>query len=236
MYVMYDSVTVSEIPHSASAVAGYVGGRWPTYSTLVKEFPHAQHLSIAVNAGEDAECLDIESGDATIADAPTWFRRQKGRGVTTPCFYTSLSNVDALVAALNKEGIHRPEYRLWSAHYTYRAHVCGPPEGISVTADATQWTDRALGRNLDESLCDDAFFPKPAPRPYENPQEVNWTREWDRIKGRRTLAAHLRRLFLKAQMRRRQAQIQRVAQAEKPDGWSILNRKARYRALAERTK
>jgi hypothetical protein len=57
--------SASAIPKTAEAVAGYVGGHWPTYNQLVKDFPHAHKLSIAVFASEDADCLDIEKGDAT---------------------------------------------------------------------------------------------------------------------------------------------------------------------------
>jgi hypothetical protein len=242
MWTMYDSVDIGQIPASAPAVAGYVGGAWPTYESLIHRFPHAKHLSIAVNAGENAECLDIETGDAKVEDAPNWFERQRVRGIWRPCFYISLSNVDALVETLKTHRIGRPEYRLWVAHYTYRAHVCGPAEGISVVADGTQWSDKALGRNLDESLCGDSFFAAAAtPRPaqahvYVNPQEEHWITEWDRIRPRKTLAAHLRRVFLKGQMQSRMRAIKRVAEAEQPDGWGILNRKARYDALAVRTR
>src|ERR1035438_1080131 len=51
---MYDSVDLNEFPPNPEAVAGYVGGKWPTYAPLVKKFPKAHHLSIAVNAAEDA--------------------------------------------------------------------------------------------------------------------------------------------------------------------------------------
>src|ERR1035437_10894647 len=102
---MFDSVDVGTVPNNPQAVAGYVGGSWPTYNALVAKFPHAHHLSIAVNASEDAECLDVESGDATAAEAPAWVRRQQKRGVWKPVLYTSLSNVGALLAALSAAGI-----------------------------------------------------------------------------------------------------------------------------------
>ena len=69
---MYDDVNLALIPANAPAVAGYVGGRWPTYGPMVAKFPHAKHLSIAISALENARCLDVEPGDATIAQAPGW--------------------------------------------------------------------------------------------------------------------------------------------------------------------
>src|SRR5208282_1038382 len=71
-FTMYDTTdpgTMLPVQHP-QAVAGYVGGKWPSLGGLIKRYPGAKHLSIAVNAGEDATCLDIENGDATPADAP----------------------------------------------------------------------------------------------------------------------------------------------------------------------
>lgn len=156
-FAMFDSVDgAAVIPTDAAAVAGYVGGQWPNYQALVHAFPHAKHLSVAVNASEDADCLDVESGDATAAQAPAWIARQVKRGVKLPVVYTSVSNVAALLSA----GVKRDGIRLWTAHYTNTAHICSPAcgNGMTTTADATQWTDNALGRNLDESLCNGSFL------------------------------------------------------------------------------
>ena len=158
MWVMYDSVDAGTVPASAPAVAGYVGGNWPSFQPLVTRCPAARHLSIAVNAGEDADCLDIENGDATPDQAPAWVARQLRRGAWRPCLYSSRSEMQAVWGALQRAGITRGLVRLWVADWTYVPHI---PPGY----DACQWTDRALGRNLDESLCLDGFFPKAPPKP-----------------------------------------------------------------------
>lgn len=157
---MYDSIVISEIPAGAAAVAGYVGGHWPTFPKLAAAFPHAHRLSIAVRAGQDAETLDVEAGDAVNADAPTWVRRQIARGVKKPVVYTSVSNAAALLATLQSAGISRDQVRLWTAHYTFVPHRCTSKCGFGFTgiADATQYTDHALGRNLDASLVSGSFF------------------------------------------------------------------------------
>lgn len=159
-FTMYDSVNTSEIPHWAKAVAGYVGGNWPTYRGLVHAFPKARHLSIAISADEDAHALDIEKGDATIPQAPAWVKRQHTRGVHRPVVYTSVSQAQALIDTLAAAGIRRRRYKLWTAHYTYKQHrcsnVCYP--GFHGNADATQYTDKALGRNLDASWCKPRFL------------------------------------------------------------------------------
>lgn len=157
---MYDSVTVSEIPAQAAAVAGYVNGSYFTWPEIVRSFPHAHKLSVAVNASHDAECLDVESGDATPDEAPSWVRRQIARGVKRPVVYCSTSTAPAVLAQLASHGVARSAIRLWTAHYTGKPHrcttVCG--NGFHGSADATQYTNRALGRNLDASLCAPDFF------------------------------------------------------------------------------
>src|SRR5438067_2070247 len=141
---MYDDVNLSLVPADAQAVAGYVNGRWPTYSEVVRRWPKAKHLSIAVTAHADADCLDVEPGDAPNSAAPGWVKRQIARGVHRPVVYTSVSNAVALLKTLANAGIKRNQIRLWTAHYSGREHLCGPAcgFGLQTTADATQWTDR----------------------------------------------------------------------------------------------
>ncbi len=152
-YAMFDSIEVSAIPKNPTAVAGYVNGRWPTYRELVTRFPNAKHLSIDVFGSEPAaDCLDIENGDATPADAPAWYFRKKFKDTTSrPCFYANLSTMPKVRGELTLHGIMREHYRLWVADYTYTPHI---PMGF----DACQWTDKALGRNLDQSLCFRGFI------------------------------------------------------------------------------
>ncbi len=221
MFVMYDSTEPGQIPASAPTVAGYVGGNWPTFHELVARFPRAHRLSIAVNSGEDADCLDIEKGDATPADAPAWFHRQKARGVDRPCFYASLSIMPDVMAVLEKAGIQRHEYRLWVAHYTYVPH-------IEPGYDACQWTDRALGRNLDESLCVDDFFGKLDPLAVLMPGE--------RVAVNRAAHDRAQLVFL------RKAIWVAAERGRLPDGkptekgWSVRNRRERYQLLLARTR
>lgn len=178
---MYDSITVSQLPATAQAYAGYVGGNWPTFATLEAKFPHALLLSIAVNSSEDAMCIDVEKGDATNADVYSWFVRQQRRRVWRPALYTSVSNVDALVRTMTANGFSRAEYRLWSAHYGTGQHICGPQtcKQTAYPCDGTQFTSAALGRNLDQSILLDSFFQEPAPKPA--PPHVPIIREPDML-------------------------------------------------------
>lgn len=166
MWNMYDSVDVENIPRHAQAVAGYVGGEWPTYNKLRALFPNAHVLSIAVNASQNAHCLDVEKGDATIEEAPHWIHRQHERGLKLPVIYIELSRYHSLVDELHGNNVKVADIRLWIAHYTGHPHVCtrhtcglaAPLLGAS-TLYGTQWTNRADGKNLDESLMHSSFFP-----------------------------------------------------------------------------
>jgi hypothetical protein len=158
--VMYDSVDVQQIPRSALAVAGYVGGHWPTFPQLVQLFPQAHRTSIAISASEDADMLDIENGDAVPAQAPAWVKRQHSLGKPRPAVYCSLSVAWQVWLRLKLAGIRRGAVRIVTAHYNGKPHRCSPlcHFGFWTRADATQYTDRALGRNLDASLCAPNFF------------------------------------------------------------------------------
>lgn len=181
MFVMFDTVTVSQVPSLANtsrdAVAGYIDGRFKDEAELVHAFPHAHHLSIAVFASDDADCLDIETGDAQPEQAPGWYLRQVKRGVWRPCLYANRSTMPAVESTMAQAGIHRELFRLWVADFTDTPHL---PAGF----DACQWTDHALGRNLDESLCLDSFFPAPrvpAPAPRKATARITFdehTRGW----------------------------------------------------------
>jgi len=171
---MFDTTTVEDVPNEPQAVAGYVGGLYPTYVQLVERYPRAYHLSIAVTAEEDAECLDVERYDATPSEAPAWARRQLARGVRRPVLYASLSTMPVVLSLLRADGLQLAAVRIWTAHYTQQPHICGPAcgFGLDVAADATQWTSSAINRNLDESLCRDTFFGPPPPPP--DPYRYQW--------------------------------------------------------------
>lgn len=161
---MFDSVTISAIPRTARYAAGYIDGHWQTYLKLKLRCPRAKIVSIAVFPTDNADVLDCEPGDATNAQAPAWVKRQLSRrrmgvkyGTRLPWVYTSAANGEALIAVLRKAGLRiGVDYEWWSAHYDPKigAHLCHPGcyPGVAHTAAVTQYTDHALGTNLDESL------------------------------------------------------------------------------------
>jgi hypothetical protein len=235
---MYDSTTPDAIPRSAPAVAGYVGGYWPNYPEDVKRWPHAHHLSIAVNAGEDAMCLDVEKGDATPQDAPGWYHRQRARGVAKPYLYASLSPWGELRQIMEQAGIARSSYFAWAADYTHAPHI---PEGF----DACQWTDKALDRNLDESLCGDEFFRVIATNQDDlsvlEPAERRLVNTYEHYIRHLHLHEHGLKVTIAAMVHCRKV-IWMAAQTEIQRGrppheaWAFRNRAARYKLLLDRTR
>lgn len=173
---LWDDVNAALIPSGAEYVAYYVDGEFKNYNAVKARFPHATLVSIAVFPKDDADALDVEQGDATIADIYGWLKRQLARGVVRPAIYISGGRIDTMMLTMNANGFHRSQYRIWSAHYTGVPHFCAANTcGVTRTAvaDWTQYTSRALGRSLDESLLSDVPLfvnqvppaPKPAPAP-----------------------------------------------------------------------
>lgn len=163
---MYDDITPTLIPRNAAAVAGYVDGHFANLTEIRKLFPHAHLLTIAVFPQDDADAIDVEAGDSTNAQVFDWFKRQLARKVYRPVVYTSASNAAPMQATMKANGFARESYRMWTAHYTGVQHFCSPSvcgNGLD-QADATQFTDKALGRSLDQSIvAADFFAPPPAP-------------------------------------------------------------------------
>lgn len=167
MFTMYDSVDLSQVPNAPHAVAAYINGKDANYEEAKRRFPHARILRISVEGIVPADMYDVEKGDYNPEQVPDLYRCAKEHGIWRPGFYGQLSGVmPAIKNNLNKiAGLVREDVRLMVAYYNGTPDL---PHGY----DAHQFTDRALGRNLDESICADTFFQPihptpPAPHPAE---------------------------------------------------------------------
>jgi hypothetical protein len=146
---MYDSISASAIPTSATMVAGYVDGalsKWSAADWL--RFPNATLVQICTWGPRHAgNCLDIERGDSIPEDAPDWMDNALARGVAHPILYLSLSDWPRTRALVGSRPV-----QWWVAHYTNVPHI---PSG----ADACQWASNPLvtGGNFDLSLCHEWF-------------------------------------------------------------------------------
>lgn len=165
---MYDDVRLDLIPREPHAVAAYINGQYANIDEARKQFPHARILGISVGGEVPADAYDIERGDYTPEQAASLFRIAQEHGIWRPCFYAQLSGVmSAVRQSLNTVVKSRADVRLWVAYYNNQADL--PAE-----YDAHQFTDRALGRSLDESICRSDFFPAAKPQPKRQPRPEWW--------------------------------------------------------------
>lgn len=104
MTTMYDSTNPEDIPADAEAVAGYVNGAesaWPAGAwDRFTEATIKRHIS--VTASNEGDTLDVENGDATIAQAPGWIKTRTDAGVPeeTLWLYVDRTNYQDLRAAV----------------------------------------------------------------------------------------------------------------------------------------
>lgn len=146
---MHDSVTAADIPHDAVAVAGYVDGFYAWSEQDWRRFPNAYKLRVAISAAtNDGDVLDVETGDATPAQAPGWVAMRRAAGLARPILYCGRWQWAALQAAMAQAG---QEADYWVAQYTGAPHLI---EG----AVAVQWAgDATSGGHYDLSDIDDTW-------------------------------------------------------------------------------
>lgn len=171
---MFDDVTASLIPADAEYVGYYVDGNYKNLAGVEKQCPKARLVPIAVTSKDKADVLDVETGDAQIADIYYWLHAgQKPKTTRLPVIYTSVSNVNRMMLTMNANNfVHGKDYLIWSAHYTGTAHICGPAtcNATKTACDMTQFTNHAMGHSLDESVClPEAFKALPTPTPVPVP-------------------------------------------------------------------
>lgn len=145
---MYDSTAPFAIPPTAAMVAGYVDGRYVWSPAAWARFPNAVKVRIAVFAStNDGHVLDIETGDATPAQAPGWVQRRRAAGID-PSVYCNLSLWPAVRAAFHAANVAEPHY--WVAGYPGGGAV------IPAGAIAHQYADPATsGGQWDLSVVAD---------------------------------------------------------------------------------
>lgn len=162
--LMYDGINTDApvIPTGAELVAGYVDGWYAWSAADWARFPHALHVRIAVHAEtDDGVVLDVESGDATPAQAVDWVLARRAAGVD-PTVYCNQQDTQtgwpAVRAAFQARGVPEPHY--WVADYDGDTAI---PAGAVAKQYAS--TDR-----WDLSSVAD-YWPGVDPAPANKPQE-----------------------------------------------------------------
>ncbi len=103
---MYDAVTWENIPRDAQMVAGYVDGLYAWPAAAWERFKHAARVHISVIPPGDhraAGVLDVETGGASVSDAPGFIkaRDRAGERAVIYCNRSTLPAVQAACAGLN---------------------------------------------------------------------------------------------------------------------------------------
>jgi hypothetical protein len=128
MRLMYDSVNPPAIPQNAAMVAGYVNGPWAWTAAEWELFPHAAKVQISVRANfPGGHVLDVEPGDATPAEAPSWVFMRRQAGLVMPTIYCNLSTWPTVRNEFLRRRMPEPQY--WIAHYDGQFNI--PPGAIA---------------------------------------------------------------------------------------------------------
>ena len=154
---------------AVEAVAAYGNGSFANHAKAVASFPNAHVLKIDVKGEHIGNAGDFEPGDMAIGHAGPWAKQRVIAGIHRPVIYFSVSKWSAIMQSLQAAGLGRGDVRIWTAHYTGKAHLCSAACGFGVTgtADATQWASPQTpgtlppeyhGRNLDVSMTAGNFW------------------------------------------------------------------------------
>lgn len=109
MLLMFDSVSPELIPADAPMIAGYVNGQFRWTAADWARFPHARQVRINVtgNPADGGDCLDVEQGDATPAQAPIWYDARHAAGVRNLAIYCNRSTLPAVNKAMGTRTFYR---------------------------------------------------------------------------------------------------------------------------------
>ncbi len=117
MRLMYDAITVPSLPSGSLMIAGYLDGFYANLPEMRARFPRAQVVEVAVSAATPAACgrvLDVETGDATSAEAVAWCRAYAGPN-SDLTVYCNASTWPSVRSAFQAAGVTEPNY--WIAAY-----------------------------------------------------------------------------------------------------------------------
>jgi hypothetical protein len=158
--IMFDSVNPGLIPTTAEIVAGYIDGKYVWSAADWARFPNAQKLQINVtgDASHGGLALDVETGDATPADAPAWYDARVAAGVKGGLIiYCNRSTLPAVESAMGSRSYYR-----WVATLDGTINIPGytPLAGPAAVQFLGQ---EQIGVNVDMSLVmNDGFMPEPS--------------------------------------------------------------------------
>lgn len=161
---MRDSVTPGDIPlDGTQMVMGYGNGHYAWDAAGWDRFKHIPRASIDINGTRwYSDVLDVENGDASVADAVAWVRRKHASPLTyAPIIYCNRSTLTPLFNAMNAAGFH-----IVSGFKLIVATLDGTKELADMTGvTGIQYAGEAhTGGHWDETIVyDDSWMPGEAP-------------------------------------------------------------------------
>ena len=146
---MYDSVDPFAIPATVEMVAGYCDGIYAWSAAGWARFIGTEQWRIAVSPlTNDGNVLDVETGDATPQQAPSWVTQRRKAGID-PIVYVQQSRWGEVQGAFHQQEVTAPHY--WIANYD------GDP-AIPAGAIAKQYANAPMaGGHYDLSNVDATF-------------------------------------------------------------------------------
>ena len=171
--IMRDSTTLADDPVSGTnIVAAYLNGLYATtVNQVAARFPGVPVAWIDVNGAlPGADVLDVETGDATVAEAVAWAKARLAlKPAYPPIIYCNRATLTPLFNAMDAGGLKVvTHFRLWIATL----------DGTKTVADMTGVTavqyagQPQTGHHYDESIVYDAAWKAPAAAPAPKPVPV----------------------------------------------------------------
>ena len=150
-----DSVTPANLPAGFDLYGGYDDGLYNNINAIKAMYPTKTVIHFTVFASDNfGDCLDVENGDATPAQAPGWIKMRRAAGHGGPLVYCSEAAWSQVRQAFQSAGVPEPGY--WIAGYPGSVGDALYPGSI-----AHQWVDYGP---YDESIVVD-YLPGIDPPP-----------------------------------------------------------------------
>lgn len=145
-------------------VMGYQNGHYAWSAEDWARFPHAAHVTIDVTGADpNADVLDIEAGDASVSEAPTWVKEHNKTHPFPAVLYCSRSTLTPLFNTLATAGLHvGHDFRTWIATLDGTETV---PDMTGVVAVQYAGESRTGGHYDQSKVYDDTWKPTAAPTP-----------------------------------------------------------------------
>lgn len=149
--VMFDSTNISDIPPYVDSpytlIATYCNGiGYVSLKDVAARFPKSRlpRINVTGDPSQGGDVLDVENGDATVADIDPWVTARQTAGAGNLAVYCNRSNLSAVLAS-------RTRFYVWVATLDGTLHIAGytPLQGPAAIQFAPA---PAIGLNVDASL------------------------------------------------------------------------------------